>query len=438
MASLSPDPHRIVIVGGGAAGLELVSALGEKTRKDPAVEVTLVDSSPTHIWKPLLHEVAAGTIDAAEELAYLAQARSSDFNFRLGRMERLDRQAKKIFLAPTLNDAGEELIARRSFDYDSLVIAVGSVSNSFGIPGVERYCQFLDNASQAFRFQKNLVETFMRVYSRDPAENAGLSIAIIGAGATGVELAAELHNVTRQLAIYGLDDHAARRAVAITIIEGAPRLLPALPERLANTTAKQLHALGIHLMLGFRVVEVTQTGVILEGGEQIAADIKVWAAGIKGPDWLSKLDGLETNLSNQLVVNQNLQITRDETIFAIGDCAACPWPGHDSTVPPRAQAAHQQASLLCKSLLDRIKGKPLRPYSYKDYGSLVSLGRYSTVGNLMGNLLGSVSIGGFIARIFYLSLYKMHQVSVHGYYKTAMLTLASRLRKTATTHIKLH
>ncbi|MGR9108194.1 MAG: NAD(P)/FAD-dependent oxidoreductase [Gammaproteobacteria bacterium] len=438
MASLSTTPHKILIVGGGAAGLELASALGEKARKNPSIEVTLVDASPTHIWKPLLHEVAAGTIDTAEELAYLVQARVSHFSFRLGRMERLDRQAKQIFLAPTLNDAGEELIAGRTFHYDTLVIAVGSVSNSFRIPGVESHCQFLDNAAQAFRFQKQLVETFMRVYSRESSDNAGLSIAIIGAGATGVELAAELHNVTQQLAIYGLDDHETRRAVDITIVEAAQRLLPALPDRLSNTTARQLAELGIHLLLGRRVVEVRENTVVIEGGEEIRADLIVWAAGIKGPDWLANLDGLETNWANQLVVKPSLQTTRDENIFAIGDCAACPWPGHEETVPPRAQAAHQQASLVCKSILNRIQGKSLESYRYRDYGSLVSLGKYSTVGNLMGNLLGSVSIGGFIARMFYLSLYKMHQVSIHGYLKTAMLTLASQLRKTATTHIKLH
>lgn len=438
MATTSIRPHQIVIVGGGAAGLELACALGEKSRKDTSFEVTLVDCSHTHIWKPLLHEVAAGTIDSSEELSYLAQARASHFNFRLGAMEKLDRASKQIYIAPTVNEAGEELIPARSFSYDTLVIAVGSVSNSFGIPGVEKHCQFLDTARQALRFQQTLLETFMRIYSRDVGESAGLSIAIIGAGATGVELAAELHNVTQQLAIYGLDDRAARRCVDITIIEAAQRLLPALPDRLAETTARQLHELGIRLLLGRRVVEVSEGCVVLEGGDRVAAHLCVWAAGIKGPDWLSRLDGLESNGLNQLVVKENLQTTFDENVFAIGDCAACPWPGHAESVPPRAQAAHQQASLLCKSIPGRIKGQQAASYRYRDYGSLVSLGKYSTVGNLMGNLLGSVSLGGFIARLFYLSLYKMHQVSVHGYLKTAMLTVASQLRKTAMTHIKLH
>jgi len=349
-------------------------------------------------------------------------------------MECLDREKKEIVLSPTLNEEGEELISRRSFIYDTLVIAVGSVSNSFGIRGVEKHCQFLDNARQAFKFQKHLIQTFMRIYSGRPSNGKGMSIAIIGAGATGVELAAELHNVTRQLAIYGLDENKTGEAVKISLIEAADRLLPALPDRLSGATAQQLGELGIRLMLGRRVVEVTESGVMIEDGEKVPADIKVWAAGIKGPDWLCSLDGLQINSVQQLMVEETLQTTRDENIFAIGDCAACAWAGHEGNVPPRAQAAHQQAILLSKSLVDRVKGKALKSYRYKDYGSLVSLGKYSTVGNLMG----SVSVGGFIARVFYLSLYKMHQIEVHGYFKTAMLTLATRLRKTATSHIKLH
>ena len=378
--------------------------------------------------------MAAGTLDTTEELEYLSQARWRYFNFRLGTMECLDREKKEIVLSPTLNEEGEELISRRSFSYDTLVIAVGSVSNSFGIPGVEKHCQFLDNARQAFKFQKHLIQTFMRIYSGRPSNGKGMSIAIIGAGATGVELAAELHNVTRQLAIYGLDENKTGEAVKISLIEAADRLLPALPDRLSGATAQQLGELGIRLMLGRRVVEVTESGVMIEDGEKVPADIKVWAAGIKGPDWLCSLDGLQINSVQQLMVEETLQTTRDENIFAIGDCAACAWAGHEGNVPPRAQAAHQQAILLSKSLVDRVKGKALKSYRYKDYGSLVSLGKYSTVGNLMG----SVSVGGFIARVFYLSLYKMHQIEVHGYFKTAMLTLATRLRKTATSHIKLH
>jgi len=185
------------------------------------------------------------------------------------------------------------------------------------------------------------------------------------------------------------------------------------------------------------VVEVTKEGVSTHDGEMIEADLKVWAAGIKAPDWMKELDGLATNNINQLIVDQTLK-TNDDNIFAMGDCAACPWPGHDGNVPPRAQSAHQQASTLSKSIVNRLKGKKLANYVYHDYGSLVSLGKYTTVGNLMGNLMGTVSIGGFIARVVYLSLYKMHQVAIHGYFRTAMLTLSNIFRRSAHAKIKMH
>ncbi len=425
--------HKIVIVGGGASGLELATHLGRKLGKSGKAEITLIDASSTHIWKPLLHEVAAGTLDAAEEIEYLAQAHRNHFRFCLGRMEGLNRQAKEIVVSSTVNDAGEELIPRRTFTYDTLVMAIGSVSNTFHIKGVDEHCLFLDTTSQAFKFQKQLVESYIKNHAHKNSDKP-LSIAIVGAGATGVELSAELHEVTKLLAVYGLEESS---NVKLTIIEAADRLLPALPTNLAIATAQQLIKLDIDLKLGRRVVEVSDDAILTHDGEIIEAQMKVWAAGIKAPDWLKNLDGLNTNNINQLIVDSSLK-TNDDAIFAMGDCAACPWQGHDENVPPRAQAAHQQATTLAKSLINRLNGGKLVEYTYQDYGSLVSLGNYTTVGNLMGNLMGSVSIGGFIAKIVYLSLYKMHQIAIHGYFRTAMLTLSNLFRRTAHAKIKMH
>jgi len=433
MTDKNNEKHKIVIVGGGAAGLELASSLGKKLGKKGVAEVMLLDASPTHIWKPLLHEVAAGTLDEAEQIEYLAQAHRNHFRYRLGKMEGLNRQKKEIYVSPTLSDSGEELIPRRTFSYDTLVMSVGSISNTFNIKGVAEHCLFLDTTAQAFKFQKQLVESYIKSHAGKAADKT-LSIVIIGAGATGVELSAQLHEVTDLLAVYGLDESS---DVKLTIIEAANQLLPALPVRLANATQQQLVKLGIDLKLGRRVTEVTKEGVHTHDGEVIPADLKVWSAGIKAPDWMKDLDGLEVNRINQLVVDETLK-TSDDDIFAIGDCAACPWPGHDGNVPPRAQAAHQQASTLSKSIVNRLQGGKLVKYAYLDYGSLVALGKYTTVGNLMGNLMGSVSIGGFIARVVYLSLYKMHQVAIHGYFRTAMLTLSNLFRRSAHAKIKMH
>jgi len=428
--------HKILIVGGGAAGLELATSLGQKLGKTGLAEITLLDAASTHIWKPLLHEVASGTLAEAEEIEYMAQAYRNHFRFLLGRMEGLDRANKEIIVSPVVNKQGVELIPRRSFKYDTLVMAVGSVSNTFGIKGVDQHCRFIDMTKEAFRFQKQLVETYyLQSYaSQNRQRDKPLSIVIVGAGATGVELSAELRQVTKLLAAYGLEGSI---QVNITIIEAATQLLPALPQRLSAATQEQLVKLGINLKLGRRVTEVTETAVYTHDGEIFEADLKVWAAGIKAPDWMKTLDGLETNHINQLVVDQTLK-TSDDSIFAIGDCAACAWTGHAGNVPPRAQAAHQQASTLAKTLVNRLNNKPALPFVYHDYGSLVSLGKFSTVGSLMGSLMGTVSVGGFIAYLVYLSLYKMHQVAIHGYFRTAMLTLSNVFRRSTHAKIKMH
>jgi len=139
------------------------------------------------------------------------------------------------------------------------------------------------------------------------------------------------------------------------------------------------------------------------------------------------------------VVRPTLQSTRDDAIFAIGDCAACPWPEKNANVPPRAQSAHQQADLAGDNLLRLLAGKKLAEYRYRDYGSLVSLGRFSTVGNLMGGLTGgSLMIEGLVARMVYLSLYKMHQVALFGLFRAGLLSVSHVFRRAVHPRIKLH
>ncbi len=434
------ERHQIIVVGGGAGGLELVTALGDRLGRRKLADITLIDASRTHIWKPLLHEVAAGTLDAhQDELEYMAQARWHHFRFRLGRMVGLDREKQEVTLAPTYNDEGQEVVPERKFRYDTLVIAVGSLSNDFGIPGVKENCLFLDTTLQAERFQRRLLDTMLRAHTLgQPIREGQLDVAIVGAGATGVELAAQLHHVTRQLSAYGLDTIDPERHIKLHVIEASPRLLPALPPKLSSAAAAELARLGVVVHTNERVVEVSKEGIRTASGHFIPANFKVWAAGIKAPDFLKEIGGLETNRINQLVVRPTLQTTRDENIYAIGDCAACAMDDQGNTVPPRAQAAHQQASLVAKAIVRQLKGKPLPTYRYRDYGSLVTLGRYSTVGNLMGNLTGSLMISGFIARMVYLSLYKMHQVALHGYIRTALLTWAHFLHRSVNPQVKLH
>jgi NADH dehydrogenase len=430
---------QIIVVGGGAGGLELATALGNRLGKRKKADVTLIDASRTHVWKPLLHEVAAGTLDSHEdELEYLAQARWHHFRFRLGRMTGLDRDKREVLVAATRNDEGNVIVPERRFRYDTLVLAVGSLSNDFGIPGVKEHCLFLDTTAQAERFQRRLLDCMLRAHTQGEPIPGQLDVAIVGAGATGVELAAQLHQVTRQLSAFGLDTIDPERHIKLHVIEASPRILPALPPRLSAAATADLARLGVVVHTNERVVEVTPEGIRTATGHFIPAAFRVWAAGIKAPDFLQDIAGLETNRINQLVVRPTLQTSRDDDIYAIGDCAACIMNEAGDTVPPRAQAAHQQASLVAKSILRRLRGKTLPVYRYTDYGSLVTLGKYSTVGSLMGGLTGSLMVTGFIARVVYLSLYKMHQAALHGWVRTGLLTLAHFLRRAVNPQIKLH
>ncbi len=436
-----PEPrHQIVIVGGGAGGLELATHLGKSVGRRGLADIQLIDMSRTHIWKPLLHEVAAGTMDPSEdELEYLAQARWRHFRFRLGRMVGLDREARQVHLAPVLNDRGEEVIAARSFHYDTLVIAVGSVSNDFGIPGVKQHCLFLDTTDQAVRFQQRLLDAMLHAHTQGgPSRPGELGVAIVGGGATGVELAAQLRHVTRLLSQFGLDEIDPERHIQLHVIEASEQILPALPPELAAAARRELERIGCKVHTGERVVEVSADAIHTASGNTIPAAIKVWAAGIKAPEVCGELAGLEVNRINQLVVDRRLR-TSDPNIFALGDCAACPLDdSSDWLVPPRAQAAHQQASLLYRTLRRRLVGKDPLIYSYRDYGSLVALGRYSTVGSLMGNLTGSMMVSGFIARLVYLSLYKMHQAALYGWPRAMLFSLVHLLRRHVDPEIKLH
>ena len=433
--------HKIVVVGGGAAGLELVTRLGDRLGRRRRASVTLVENVRTHLWKPLLYEVAAGSMDPGEyEVNYLAQAHWHGFRYRFGEMAGVDRPAKEVRLNATFDDEGREITPPRSIHYDTLVIAIGSVTNDFGTPGVADYAVPLETPNQAARFNRRLVNACIRAQTQNgPVRPGQLHVAIVGAGATGAELAAELHRTTREVVAYGLDRINPERDIRIVLIEAADRILPGLPERISEAARRLLDRMGIEVHTGAKVTEVTADGLRLANGSFIPSELVVWAAGVKAPEVLRRVDGLEVNRINQLVVEPTLQTTRDSDIFAIGDCAACPRPGEPTPVPPRAQAAHQEAAHMVRQIERRLRGRSLLPYTYRDFGSLVSLGKHSTVGNLMGFLTGrGFFVEGLLAGVMYRSLRMLHERALHGTGRALLGLLASALSRRTGPPVKLH
>ncbi|MGR4998376.1 NAD(P)/FAD-dependent oxidoreductase [Vibrio celticus] len=427
---------KIIVVGGGAGGLELATKLGRTLGRKKRAQITLVDRKASHLWKPLLHEVATGSLDeGVDALSYRAHAKNHYFDFQMGSLNDIDRERKVIALSELTDEHGELLMPSRELEYDILVMALGSTSNDFNTPGVRDNCIFLDSPEQAHRFRTEMNNQFLKLHAKNG--QGTVDIAIVGAGATGVELSAELHNAVKELRTYGFGDLDSSK-LNVNLVEAGERILPALPPRISSAAHSELTKLGVNVRTNTMVTQADSDGLTTKDGDKIPAQIMVWAAGIKAPDFMKDIGGLETNRINQLVVKNTLQTTLDDNIFAIGDLAQCTQVD-GSFVPPRAQAAHQMASCAFSNIIAKLNGRDLKDYIYKDKGSLVSLSRFSTVGSLMGNLTkGSMMVEGRIARVVYISLYRMHQMALHGLIKTSLMMLVGRINRVLRPNLKLH
>lgn len=427
---------QLVVVGGGAGGLELVVKLARKLKRNADVRVVLIDKNASHIWKPLLHEVATGSLDSYhDETSYRMLARKHKFDFVLGQVTAINTESQRVCLAAQLDDDGVEVVEERELSYDQLVLSPGSKSNDFGISGVAEHCIKLDSRDQAERFHKLYLKQLHRVSAAND-ESTLLNVVIVGGGATGVELAADLHNVAGHLQDYGFESFSQER-LQVSVIEAGPALLPRLPERIGISVKQELQSIGVDVLTSTMINSAESDALVTSEGQRIPADVSVWAAGVRAPEFLAS-SGLPCDNLGRVKVNADLTVQGLSNVYAAGDCCCCTMENGD-TVPPRAQSAHQMAAVVAHNILARLRDRKARDFVYKDFGSLISLSRFSTVGNLMGNLMrGSVFVEGWLARLFYLSLYRMHQNAVHGPISTLLIMLGDRIYKATRAELKLH
>lgn len=431
---------KVVIVGGGAGGLELTIGLARRLGRRGSEAITLVDAKMTHMWKPLFHEVASGTRGhSGDEISYLSLAEMHGFRFRTGHLIGIDRQAQTITISGRTSDTGQS-IPERVIPFDILVMALGSEPRTFGIPGVQENCFFLDTLEQAHRFRAAFFEHCLRIDTNSDPTAKQLSVTIIGGGATGVELAAELSTALRHLTQYGFDAFDPADNVNVRLIEAAPRLLPVMATDVSALAMARLEALGVEAMTGCQVAEVAKDGAVhLKDGRVLPSHMTAWVAGIGAPATLRAVAGLPLTQGGFVELCPTLQIADSETIFALGDCAACLDPTTGKPLPPKAQVASQQAAHLAGELARMLlSGKAPRPFRYRDRGSLVNIGAKATVGQMMGNLLGTVTFEGWLARRAYRYLYRRHQLAVHGRIRGSMLIASEYLRDWVHPRLKLH
>lgn len=429
---------KIVVVGGGAGGIELVTYLGHQMGKKNKASIILIDQTLTHLWKPLLHEVAAGTLNSAdEEINYFLHASKNHYQFEYGKMISLNREEKYLTLDAIENPNLDKILAPRKIDYDLLVIAVGSLSNSFEVPGVDTYCYFLDKKSEAEYFQQYLLYQLMKKNYDNKEKQKGLTIGIVGGGATGVEFAAELSYAIHNTKYYGFQEQLGKY-LKIIIIESGPSIVPHLPKAMIKKIAEELKKRNVDILVNQRVSKVDEEGLYTKSGDYIKANLKIWAAGIKAPAFLQNLDGLETNHLRQLKVKSTLQTTFDDAIFAFGDCASCPLDHSDRVVPPRAQAAHQQARFLYNNIKNYLLHKTLKDFHYRSRGDLLSLSQQTGIGYVENGLFKKITFKGKLARLLYWLLYKQHQVIILGLWQTILKTMSHFLGRPLNPRVKLH
>ncbi len=437
-------PHRIVIVGGGVGGLGLATRLSDTLGRNGLAQIVLVDRWPTHFWKPLLHEAASGQLDpATHQLQYAVQAQRHGFEFEQGELAALDR-AQRHITVKALHDAdGREILPARQLAFDTLVLSMGSVTQYFGVPGAAEHALPLESVAHAEAFRRKLLDACLRAsHARrtQPSQtHAPVSINIIGAGATGVELAAALRDTVRLLNRYSPFSLDPVRDFRIRLIESSERVLPALSETISARAQHMLAKLGVEVLNATRVTEVRADAVLTSDGAPLPSDLAIWTAGISGPPVMRTLDGIAVNRNAQVLVSRSLQSTNDANIFGLGDCAACPAANAGAFLAPRAQVAHQQALFLARALQCRIAGNALPEFVYRDAGTLVGFGREGTIGSLSNSLLTRpVFVDGWLATMVYKLIYRRHVMTLTGFARMTFDTLGHWLRRRVQPVIRLH
>jgi NADH dehydrogenase len=417
-----PPPH-IVVVGGGVAGMTLATRLGHRLGRRALARITLIDRSWVHVWKPMLHTFAAGTWNIHEQqVQYVHHARTHHFEYVPGQVNSIDRAARRIRLAP-LQAAGELVAGTRELDYEVLILAFGSRANDFGTQGVVEHCHFIDSHDQADAFNARVRAHVVRSFAQGGGD---IGIGIVGGGATGVELAAELSRMVDLATAYGGGD--TRPRLRVTLLESGPRILGAFPEEVSVAAAAQLRALDVDVRTGATVVAADPDGYVLDGGERVAAALKVWAAGIRASDNFAD-SGLKLNRGGQVVVGRNLLAQGEQHIFALGDCASLVPEGADRALPPTAQVANQQALHLVRHLPAWLfEGDSVPPFRFRDLGALVALSEYNAFGWLgrIGFFKGGF-IKGWFALLNHALLYRRHQLSLHGPLRAVLLWIAESI-----------
>jgi len=390
--------HRVVIIGGGFAGLRAARAL-----RSAPVDVTLIDRRNYHLFQPLLYQVATGSLSPGQIAAPIRSVLSRQKNTRvlMGDVVDIDPAGKRVVLADGA-----------AFEYDSLIVAAGSQTSYYGHDVWQQWAPGMKSIEEATNIRHKILYAFEAAERlTDPAERqAWLRFVIVGAGATGVELAGAIAEIARQTLKNDFRSIRSQDA-EIVLLDGAPRVLMSFPEDLAQKAAGSLARLGVRVKTGVMVKNIDHDGVTVESHgvtDRLESKTVIWAGGVTVPPLgrtLAHRTSAETDRGGRIKVTPELTIPSYPNIYVVGDLALASGPD-GKPLPGLAQVAMQGGTYAAKAIVRKVEGaKPLPPFKYFDKGELAVIGRAAAVANIFGR-----HISGLLAWLIWAFVHLMYIV----------------------------
>ena len=393
------DPFRVVIVGGGFAGLYTALELDRRLGHHRSLEIVVLDRRNYFLFPPLLPSVATGAIETRQvTYPFRRIFEATSVVFRKETVESIDVGARVIHTRADVDEKSTAL--HRELRYDALVLAPGSDTQTFRTPGVAEHAFFMRELGDAVSVRNHIIDCFELAAQEQSAERraALLRFVVVGGGPTGVELMAEIRDLIEHVLSVRYPEVSSEE-VDLVLVQSAPQILPGWHPTVVQRATDQLHALEVRTLTGRKVQSVSEFAVALDGGETLPARTTVWCAGVKPAGLLGAVD-LPKHPSGRVPVEEDLRVPGRPEVFVLGDAALCQHEG--KSLPPLGQVAFQQGTHTGKNLARLIRGEPLTPFRYFNYGALVSVGEHFAAIDLMGVRM-SGALAWFIWRTLYLT-----------------------------------
>ncbi len=390
----APGPTRIIVLGGGFGGIYAVMELERLLGRDPQVEITLVNQDNFFVFTPMLHEVAASDLDLTHIVNPIRKLLRGASFFH-GDILEIDLAAKAVVVSH-----GVESDHPHRLEYDHLVLALGSVTNFFGTPGLAERAFTMKTLGDAIALRNRIIDSIEEAdFECCPNIRRNMmTFVVAGGGFAGVETVAAIHDFMHEALPHY--PHLKPEDIRVVLIHPGQVILPELSEKLGRYAQKKLGARGIEIHLGTKVRGFSAAGVELSDGTVVQTANLVWTAGTSPNPLLEQLTcGKERG---RVVVDEFLQVPSFPGVWSLGDCAVVPDKISGGNCPPTAQHASRQGKTVARNIAAAIRGKKQRPFAFKTLGQLASIGRRTGVANIMG-----INFSGFIAWWMWRTIYLM-------------------------------